>query len=198
MKKDVLTGRNRSTYEDLMKVKESCFYPKRSWLRRPRNTAIRRCVTVALLVLGLVVGGTSPGWADTKTGVANRATIQQWSFLNGGTGETKVTLSWTNGNAYLLMILTCGTDPLVFGVAASGLNRYAEITAGVPQNTSCVVAVTTLRGASSYRIHLNQTVSEASRPAGRGRLAVPTASDGDLLAWYAQMELDRLRLSLEP
>ena len=148
-----------------MKVKESCFYPKRSWLRRPRNTAIRRCVTVALLVLGLVVGGTSPGWADTKTGRANRATEQLWSFLNGGTGETKVTLSWTNGNAYLLMILVCGTDPLVFGVAASGLNRYAEITAGVPQNTSCLVGVSTVRGASSYRIHLNQTVSEASRPA---------------------------------
>ncbi len=178
---------------------ENCFHPTRRTCFAGQGTQpIRRCVTVALLVIGLVVGGTSPGWADTRTGSANPTTTQFWGFFNGGTGETKVTLSWTKSNAYLFMLLVCGdTEPLVYGAAASGLNRYAEITAGVPPNSSCTVGVSSMRGRSGYRIHLNQTVSEVSRPEGRHQ-RLSTASDGDLLGWYAQMELDRLRLQLEP
>ena len=68
----------------------------------------------------------------------------------------------------MIVILDCDTsDPQVFGIAAAGLNRYAEIVAGVPKNQTCLVGVTTVQGNTDYRVHFNQTASEISKSEGR-------------------------------
>ena len=157
-----------------------------------------RVISIGLLAVILLLCA-SPGWADTRTGQANRTTQQLWRFFNFGRGEAKVTLSWTKANANLVMVLVCGvTDPQTFGIAAAGLNRYAEITAGVPASTTCLVGVSAATIPSAYRIHFNQTVSEISTPAGRQRFARPTddAPSVDALSWYARHELDRVRAKL--
>ena len=146
------------------------------------------------IIAACILAVSTPVLADTRTGSANSRTLQAWSFFNFGHGESKITLSWTKSAATLIMILTCGaTDPLTFGIAASGLNRYAEISAGVIQNTTCVVGVTSVRQGSAYRIHFNQTVSEIS--SGRGRIPTVRATGAQLDAMrrYTEMELNRVR-----
>ena len=146
------------------------------------------------IIAACILAMSTPVLADTRTGLANSRTLQAWSFFNFGHGESKITLSWTKSAATLIMVLTCGaTDPLTFGIAASGLNRYAEISAGVIQNTTCVVGVTSLRRGSPYRIHFNQTVSEVS--SGRGRIPTVRATGAQLDAMrrYVEMELNRVR-----
>ena len=146
------------------------------------------------IVVACILAVSVPALADTRNGAANSRTLQAWSFFNFGHGEAKITLSWTKSAATLIMVLTCGTaDPQTFGIAASGLNRYAEITAGVIQNTTCLVAVGSVRQGSAYRIHFNQTVSEVS--SGRGRIPRARAMESQLeaLRRYSEMELYRVR-----
>ena len=148
-----------------------------------------------LVVVVLVLGLTTPLSADTRIGVAKAINLQSWSFINFGAGETKITVSWTKSAINVIVILVCGTsDPQVFGIAAAGLNRYAEIVAGVPPNQTCLVGVSTVQGNTAYRVHFNQTVSEISKGEGRIPLEV---SDTTALEWAAQQEVDRLRLKLE-
>ena len=148
---------------------------------------------LVLLVIGVWISGVTVS-ADTKTGNANARTVQAWSFFNFDQGEAKITLSWTKAAADLIMVLTCGvSDPLTFGVAAAGLNRYAEITAGVFQNTTCVVGVTSVRQGSAYRIHFNQTVSEVSSGLGRSPRSQFTESQLQGLRGYTERELNRVR-----
>ena len=146
------------------------------------------------IIAACILVVSTPVLADTRTGSANSRTLQAWSFFNFGHGESKITLSWTKSAATLIMILTCGaTDPLTYGIAASGLDRYAEITVGVIQNTTCLVGVTSVRQGSPYRIHFNQTVSEVS--SGRGRIPTirATGPQLDAMRRYAEMELNRVR-----
>ena len=146
------------------------------------------------IIAACILAVSTPVLADTRTGSANSRTLQAWSFFNFGHGESKITLSWTKSAATLIMILTCGaTDPLTFGIAASGLNRYAEISAGVIQNTTCVVGVTSVRQGSAYRIHFNQTVSEISSGRGRRPTVRATGAQLDAMRRYTEMELNRVR-----
>ena len=153
-------------------------------------------VAVVGLLLWMALG-VVPVLADTKKGNANRSSRQFWTFVNSGVGETKITLSWTKAGSHVLMLLICDpTDPLVFGAAGAGLDRYAELIAGLPPGAICLVSVTALSGpATPYRIHLNQTISEASSGAGRMPRSA-TNHELQALREHAEQKMNQLKRSV--
>jgi len=145
-------------------------------------------LSLALLLL------TSTAFADTRTGVAKRPNLQLWSFFHLGSAETKITVSWTKKSSNVVVILVCGSDPATFGIAAGGLDNYAEIVAGPTPNTSCLVGVGATSGPNTpFRIHFNQAVSEVSTGQGRTALEINAQHpDTYQLQLHAEHEFRRL------
>jgi hypothetical protein len=137
---------------------------------------MRRIVVLGMfLVLGVV-----PAAADTQVGQTNTATTKVYSFTMRGEGQVGVSLSWLNGGADLVMTLVCGeTEPVVFGSATGGgLQRFAQINAGIPSDTPCEVGVTASRNGSKFWINIMQ---QADSPiSARGR--VPRTATGGFQA----------------
>ena len=102
--------------------------------------------TTIIVALTLVLMSSVAG-ADTKTGIAKRNTLQLWAILSLAGGETKITVTWTKPPSDVATIVVCGsTDPLTFGVASGGLNRYGEIVMGRPSGETCLIGVGTTSG----------------------------------------------------
>ena len=149
---------------------------------------------VGLTLVALLVG--VPAAADTRVGVANMATSQNWAFTPTGTGQVQILLSWTNNNARLIMALVCDqSDPMVFGAASGTVNRMAVIQVGVIPGLPCILGVSSIRGNSAYRVHFIRDLSQAS--AGRGRapisLDVTEALPGSILEYETERALGQLR-----
>jgi len=141
-----------------------------------------------------------PGWADTKKGSANPSSIQLWEVTPVGDGQLLITLSWSNTNADVAMLVVCGAEPFIlpWGAALGGLNRMAALNVGVVSDVPCLVGVSALRGSSGYRLHFQHAVSEVSRPRGRERLAtasttVAAGSEDSPLAAAVEREMAKLK-----
>ena len=125
---------------------------------------------VIFVVMGVWLGGTTLV-ADTKTGTANAATIQAWSFTTSG--PVNIVLSWKKSAADLDMILVCGTsDPQVVGIDTGVVDRLAIIQIDSLFG-NCLLGVTSFRGVSPYRVHFREGVSLSSRGEGRISLVAP-------------------------
>ena len=153
---------------------------------------------LGILFLSMLVA--LPGWADTKKGSANQASIQLWEVTPVGDGQLLVTLSWSNTNADVAMLVVCGGEPFIlpWGAALGGLNRMAALNVGVVSDVPCLVGVSALRGSSGYRIHFQHAMSEVSRARGREGLAtalttVTEGAENSALAAAVEREMAKLK-----
>ncbi len=154
---------------------------------------------LSLLALSLLLSA-SVASADTRTGNANRRSVQSWSFVAGGTGQMQIIVNWTNTNARLLLLVLCGVDePLVYGVASGSVNRLGMVQFAAPPGVPCLAGVSAVRGSSAYRIHFLRDESATSTSQGRSPLAldIAEANPSSILAYWAErtMELYKARAS---
>ena len=89
---------------------------------------------------------------STQNGSANRNSVQLFSLLPLLGGQVDVSISWTNRNADLFVLLVCGVDdPLTYGIGAGLLQQNAAFTSGVPPDEDCAIGVSSVGGGSRYR-----------------------------------------------
>ena len=149
-----------------------------------------------VIVVMLCVAFASQVRADTRTGTANLATIQNWAFTPVGAGQVTITLSWTTKKADLAMVLVCGiAEPVVFGITGGGLDQMGVINAGVESDVPCEVGVTSNKNRSKYRIHFQHAISQPSEGSGRTPLALSVTAGrvGTMLAAAVASHIGQLR-----
>ena len=151
----------------------------------------------SLWVATLVVTLSSVVLADTRTGTAKKATIQNWSFTVTGTGQMQVITNWTRSSSRLIVVVVCGlSDPRIVATSGASVNRLAILQFGAIPGETCLVGV---NRSTAYRIHFIRDESASSVSQGR----IPASLDGvteaepsSILAYAAEREIERLRAAL--
>jgi len=148
------------------------------------------------LVLGVLwVLMSVPAAAETLVGRVTTTITRLYTFTMVGGGQAGITLSWLDGRADLVMTLVCGdSEPVVFGSATGeGLNRFAQINAGIPPSVPCEVGVTASRNGSKYYINVMQQADTSIRARGRQpRTATSGFEPASNLTPVVVEQLDRL------
>ena len=118
-----------------------------------------------LMAFLVVVLAASSAFADTKTGNANATSFARYSFTMPADGEFNATVVWTNSNVDIVWILVCGSGSNSF-IVANGLgfqDRIAHLTVGIPGGIPCTLYITTVSGATPFRLHVQDSVDISAR-----------------------------------
>jgi hypothetical protein len=118
---------------------------------------------IAVIVLAVTVRVDAQD--ETRTGQVSGDEIKAYAFTPSDSGQVTATLSWDNPSANLMLMLVCGNSEAVpFGAAAGQLDRTARLEAGILGLVQCMIGVSTFDEPATYRLNLQRSTDQTSRP----------------------------------
>lgn len=124
-----------------------------------------RFVLAVTLVIVFLAGAQTAEAQGTFAGTVSPGATRYYSFTPSASGQLTATLSWDNQSSSLLMILVCGTDPVItFGVAAGSMDRTARLESGLIGLNRCLLGVSTSNIIAAFRLNLQQASGQLATP----------------------------------
>ena len=131
-----------------------------------------------------------PQAANTQRDRVGGDEVDLYSFLSSG-GQAIFTLMWLNAAADLVMALVCSDgieDPLAFGAAAGGLEKFARMDVGIPAGLVCVLAISAALAGSQYFLSFLAEAEGVAAGFGRVNALPQRVSDDHMAVLEKQIE----------